>query len=757
MKPILFFLVTLTIAAFTCTVYADGFMNEYPNGNEVNDIVFQGDYAWSATYGSLVRWDKRDGTYIQFTTDNGLVYNNVTDLALGDDGRLWITTPRGVSVYDGQNFTTLTSENSGLMNDAVHCVTCSDDGVLWFGTLTGISKFNGDSWESISVDEIVPDHREEGYVSEIVIDHTGVVWAVWNYRYGILNARMYLSSYDGSTWTTHNGPDGSLKALNVDAIAVDHNNTLWAATSGSDIAGPLYTFDGTTWTNTCIEAVNDIDVAKDGTVYLARGDFRFPLKDDRYITKFDGTSFVDLPITGLLSSPVLAYMKIFADDHGTFWFSVSVGSAANILYSYDGVTVQQRSTIGPISYLANEMIVDSSNTKWLATSYGLSRFDGFEWKNIIFDAKPEDAQPGLDPAFALQWANDISDVAIDKEGTVWLATSLGIRKYDGNVGTVYNQWNTESIPGAISINNVAVDFNNVKWFANDSMLYRYDGETWSSFPLEKLEYTYFSSMEVDHDNVVWLGIAFAQMENVKNGVASFDGETWTYYDIDNSPLRGDLANIAIAEDNTKWIATSEGYYSFDGTTWTSYEDAKNKSYYPGMQPNDIFIDNDGTVWFMVSGYLHSFDGTVWDDHGKMKFGSVMGTQFVIDQSDEVWIVSMTGTGFIGSFNKNAIKTEVAEGDEIPATLAITGNYPNPFNPSTTIEFTVARAGLAQLDIYNIAGQKVRTLLNDTMTAGTHSLVWNGRDDYGRALSSGVYFSRITLSGQSATKRMLLMK
>jgi len=63
----------------------------------------------------------------------------------------------------------------------------------------------------------------------------------------------------------------------------------------------------------------------------------------------------------------------------------------------------------------------------------------------------------------------------------------------------------------------------------------------------------------------------------------------------------------------------------------------------------------------------------------------------------------------------------------------------------------------QLDIYNIAGQKVRTLLADTVMPGTHSLVWNGRDDYGKAVSSGVYFSRITLSGQSATKRMLLMK
>lgn len=86
-----------------------------------------------------------------------------------------------------------------------------------------------------------------------------------------------------------------------------------------------------------------------------------------------------------------------------------------------------------------------------------------------------------------------------------------------------------------------------------------------------------------------------------------------------------------------------------------------------------------------------------------------------------------------------------------------GNYPNPFNPETTISFSTQKDNLVTLDIYNIKGQRVKTLINEHKTAGQHSVVWNGTDDNNRNVSSGVYFYRMRNGEFSSTKKMILMK
>ena len=90
-------------------------------------------------------------------------------------------------------------------------------------------------------------------------------------------------------------------------------------------------------------------------------------------------------------------------------------------------------------------------------------------------------------------------------------------------------------------------------------------------------------------------------------------------------------------------------------------------------------------------------------------------------------------------------------------LALMQNYPNPFNPSTTITYALPKSGKVRLDIYNLKGQLVNTLVNQDMEAGIHSVVWNGTDKNKRAVASGVYFYRLSSPESSKTKRMLLMK
>ncbi len=99
----------------------------------------------------------------------------------------------------------------------------------------------------------------------------------------------------------------------------------------------------------------------------------------------------------------------------------------------------------------------------------------------------------------------------------------------------------------------------------------------------------------------------------------------------------------------------------------------------------------------------------------------------------------------------------AVGDQTPAVLALEGNYPNPFNPMTVIKFAVPVTGNVQLDVYDVRGVKIRTLVRETMDAGRHEVTWMGRDDNGHSVASGAYFYRLSSGGQDVVGKMLLMK
>jgi streptogramin lyase len=85
------------------------------------------------------------------------------------------------------------------------------------------------------------------------------------------------------------------------------------------------------------------------------------------------------------------------------------------------------------------------------------------------------------------------------------------------------------------------------------------------------------------------------------------------------------------------------------------------------------------------------------------------------------------------------------------------NYPNPFNPSTTIRFTTSNPGPVRLVVYNALGQQVRTLASGFRNAGTHAVFWDGRDDRGHDVASGVYVYRLRSGSSEVTNRMLLLK
>jgi len=115
--------------------------------------------------------------------------------------------------------------------------------------------------------------------------------------------------------------------------------------------------------------------------------------------------------------------------------------------------------------------------------------------------------------------------------------------------------------------------------------------------------------------------------------------------------------------------------------------------------------------------------------------------------------------FVDDFTVHSNGGGVANDDNTAPVLqnALSGNYPNPFNPETTIRFSTAQAGPVRIDIYNTRGQIVKTLVNDHREAGNHSVVFNGTDETGRSIASGVYYYKMQAGSYSSTRKMILMK
>jgi hypothetical protein len=125
-----------------------------------------------------------------------------------------------------------------------------------------------------------------------------------------------------------------------------------------------------------------------------------------------------------------------------------------------------------------------------------------------------------------------------------------------------------------------------------------------------------------------------------------------------------------------------------------------------------------------------------------------------------WVRGRDAAGQWGNASQQAFRVNgdrTSSVAEIPLRYALRSNVPNPFNPETTIRFDLPHPSQTELVIYNVRGGRVRQLLSGRVDAGVRSVMWDGRDDSGRQVTSGVYFYRLTAGDFVATRRMVLLK
>ena len=164
------------------------------------------------------------------------------------------------------------------------------------------------------------------------------------------------------------------------------------------------------------------------------------------------------------------------------------------------------------------------------------------------------------------------------------------------------------------------------------------------------------------------------------------------------------------------------------------------------------------------------DNAYWKENSN--YFSILDNELVVigekqDKNRDVWrtffypeINKMVQVAMSGILVYDFDYTEyVSDGDIviIPLKNELLGNYPNPFNPETTIHFNLQAETHVNIDIYNIRGQKVKSLVSEIKTSGKHQVIWKGTDENGLSVSSGIYFYKMQTSDFKGTKRMLLLK
>lgn len=365
---------------------------------------------------------------------------------------------------------------------------------------------------------------------------------------------------------------------------------------------------------------------------------------------------------------------------------------------------------------------DSQNRIWVGHDSGLSCYDNSMWTTYT------DAD-GLLP-------KQIFSVAADREDGVWFGTVGGIHSYHDGEFTFYPLISDE-YPVTYIVYSIAADSENVLWLGTQYGVVTFvDGAVRDVFTDANsgLYNNYINSLALDHLDRKW----FVSDSPFDNSITLLQDGEWTVFNYKQGVVSHQLYSIIETPSHEMWVTTDSNILAFDGVFWS----AKGSMSYKDLAPAP-----DGLVWTSLARY---YDGTSWNIHPAADQFTSFPSAVTVDHNNNVWIGTKgQGVMRIGDYITNV------EGDAILEPIQL-GNYPNPFNASTAITFTLPDSAPVRVSLYSLSGQLVRSLFDDRAEAGTHTVTWDGSDSQGRPVSTGTYIVRMDGS-YTATRKVMLLK
>jgi ligand-binding sensor domain-containing protein/tRNA A-37 threonylcarbamoyl transferase component Bud32 len=591
-----------------------GHWQSWPGGNIVHKLVIDGNAVYTGGPGGVTVWDRAKASVVRhITTQDGLLDDQATDLALGADGALWIATTRGLARYANGALTVYTSE---LDDTTVNTVLRLHDGRILAGTAYsskaggGLNIFDGRHWSEAPDFPSTPGDSGtdlSSKVNALAESPDGTLW---------VGTERGIGRWDGSKWTVLGAKDG-LPNESVQSLAVDRQGQVIVGMRAGVVLYDGQKFvlpEGTTQSQEAIFGAAQ-DAAGRYWVASGRGLYRYD-PSTKAVQVWDNGHYSQLTYE--------VYGPAIAPDGQILVGTTGLGVVA---FNADGPTAIWRIPNQPSGGAVQRILPVPGDRYWFVERWGVDLFDPAtdSWRrwpdtypgNLInVDAKgnlwaslspagvavipPDGTQTEYTEGQGFSADQTVSSVAFASDGSAWLGTSTGLAKFDGKTVSTVAAGQDMGLPTAVVRQVLAASDGSV-WAAGEALLVRRkpDGsfERFSfgnPFHSDQVE---VRSLREDSRGTIWIGTG-------GEGIYAYVGGHWTQYtqgDPDVTLESTTINGIAAGPDGSLWFATDNGLARFVDGKWTEY--AAGPGSYMSAQIFDVYVNPAGVMYLATLGGL----------------------------------------------------------------------------------------------------------------------------------------------------------
>jgi hypothetical protein len=384
---------------------------------------------------------------------------------------------------------------------------------------------------------------------------------------------------------------------------------------------------------------------------------------------------------------------------------------------------------------------------------GIKTWKEYDWKNnqpyrLAVKMRPEtvDTFPGSTRDY---WVLDFATGEWMHIATLWRAANPESGELETDLGEVFafiEDWAaTAEWHRSCYVYNARKQYRSGGWHAYDQAYYNVNDNENNPFTVDGHDPN--TQAEIREENKIWLatGGDFIPDDRTPSGTifnftpnTSFDPESPELTDIDYNIVNDSTINISWSYAKAEWAA--QEYFDV-----RIYAD----------ENMDSLLYKTGPV------FPHDYESQQTNKNSDRHY-QLTNSKLKFKQND-YYLRLVTRTIFgINSWNDNAVKlttnTDIdRRNSTLPEKIELLENYPNPFNPETRISYRLPESMAVSLEIYNLQGKLIRTLVNCHKQRGLHTNIWNGHNDQGRRVNSGIYFYRLKANGQVNNRKMVLIK
>jgi len=738
-----------TSIGFACIIALSPYLSAHPQqwinlvrASRIQSLTATRNSVWAATDGAGLIEIPTGGVPTIHTRAEGILPSNFFRAATSDShGRLWFLTDNDVVVRQGENGNnwSMVSFRADFPTGDVLSIAVDDSGTVWIGTDRGVLQHTSSTWSVLAATEST---LVGPYVNAITLDDRGRIW---------FGTDAGISVYDGKSWrqfTTSNSRllDDWVNVVCVDPIEI--GGTVWI---GTDAGLCLLDSSLTEW-----RTFTHADSSLPNNVITSI--IHDPWRNAHWVATYGGiVQFDDRQLSSIEVSqglPSVEVRSLALDSSGLLLCGTTDAGIAYLdSLQWKPLPLDDRqlpgNTVSAIAVQSNAR--RNQNIVWIGTFSGLARFENGTWRTFQRDE-------------TLLETDAISSLHVDPQGNLWIGSlGGGLSFFDGARFQSFTT-RTSKLPNDLVLG-ISSESSGAVWIATGGGgLVRYDGTTWQVFDTSSgLPTNVISSVAVSPNGDVWVG-------TYGSGAARLSSGTWTIFTSANSGLSDNrVTGIAVESDGTLWFSTYSGICRFDGLTWETFHadgEGPISDYIKAL----AFGQRDSVLWLATRYGVSAYDKKEWKSWTTSNSGLAMNdvNAVAVDYFGNVWL-GTNGAG-LSVFNDRGVVLDVQDkltGPQLTAKFKLEQNFPNPFNASTRVRYTIRDDGTRQnthvtLRIYDVLGREIVTLVDEEQQPGTYEVEFNANDR-----TSGVYLYRLQMAlkpfasapihSASETKKMLLLK